>query len=71
MTPKQKAQDLWLSYYELLPDGIYSNEGAKAEAKRFALIAVDELINDTDSSSPFEVERLEYWQQVKTEIEKL
>lgn len=71
MTPKEKAEDLWLGFYELLPDSVYSNEGAKAEAKKYALICVEEIINDTDSSSPFEGERLNYWQSVKTEIEKL
>lgn len=67
MTPKEKAKDLWLTYYELLPDGIYSNEAAKEEAKRFALIAVDEILklNLNDGYDK------EYWQQVKTEIENL
>ena len=39
------------------------------EAKKCALVAVDELINDCDASSPFEVARLEYWKGVKTALE--
>jgi hypothetical protein len=35
------------------------------------LIAVDEMINDCDASSPFETTRFEYWQQVKIEINNL
>lgn len=64
MTPKEKAQDLWLTYYELLPDGVYSNEAAKQEAKKFALITIDEILK-------IQVVKNGYWQQVKTEIEKL
>ena len=44
MTSKEKAEDLWLSYYQLLPDGIYSDYAAKMESKKFALIAVNEII---------------------------
>ena len=33
MTPKEKAQDLWVKYYERLPDSIYSNYAAKMDAK--------------------------------------
>jgi hypothetical protein len=85
MTPKEKAQDLWLKYYELLPDGIYSTQAAKIEAKNYALIAVDEIIEvhsqleggfDTIDWLNLSVYSavgysLEYWQDVKTEIEKL
>ena len=39
-------------------------------AKQCALIAVDELINDCDSSSPFEEKRLLFWNDVKSELSK-
>ena len=40
-------------------------------AKECSLIAVGELINDTNASSPFEVERLIYWNEVKNQIQSL
>ena len=69
MTPKEKAEDLWLVYYELIDDD-YSNEAAKKMAKEYALIAVDEIIKyltDILVPNPF----AQYWQQVKQEIENL
>lgn len=69
MTPKEKAEDLWLVYYELIDDD-YSNEAAKKMAKKYALIAVDEIIKyltDILVPNPF----AQYWQQVKQEIENL
>lgn len=47
-----------------LPVSMYDDQ-----IKQCALIAVDEILNDTDASSPFEVERLKFWQEVKQEIE--
>jgi hypothetical protein len=40
-------------------------------SKMCALIAVEDILQDCDASSPFEVKRIEYWQEVKKEIEKL
>ena len=67
MTPKEKA------------DGIYSNEAAKEEAKRFALIAVDEILFEVSYNIKLDwmperkdsTDFFEYWQQVKTEIDNL
>jgi hypothetical protein len=79
MTPKEKAQDLWVKYYERLPDSIYSNYAAKMEAKYFALIAVDEIIE----SNPYKVSLegkfltehitydINYWEEVKKEMAKI
>ena len=69
MTPKEKAEDLWLVYYELIDDD-YSNEAAKKMAEKYALIAVDEIIkylNDILAPNPFD----QYWNQVKQEIKNL
>jgi hypothetical protein len=74
MTPKEEAQSLWLEYYELLPDGIYSTQAAKIEAKKYALIAVDKCINlhfNLESDRNGIGESFKYWQKVKTEIENL
>lgn len=70
MKPKEKAQDLWVKYYERLPDSIYSNYAAKMEAKYFALIAVNEIL---DTLYYYEVSNgyTDDWEEVKKEIEKL
>lgn len=80
MTAKEKAEELVskmnvIHYMKLhgknknskgLPISMYDDQ-----IKQCALIAVDELISDTDASSPFEELRLKFWQEVKSEIEKL
>lgn len=65
MTTKEKAAEIYFKMME------QSFGGDSEQSKQCALIAVDELINDCDASSPFEVERLKWWQQVKTEIQNL
>ena len=67
MTPKQKAE-------ELVDKMLYCYQGHidKYTAKQCALIAVDELINETNKFfEAISQNRLSFWQQVKTEIEKL
>jgi hypothetical protein len=69
MIAKQKAEELFVKMLEtdILMDDI--------NAKQCALIAVDEIINTgllLDSSIYVMVKTsLDYWQQVKQEIEKL
>ena len=72
MTPKEKAQELVWKYYNILEHTI-SDEYSKKDwdiAKQCALIAVDLLISETfldfyvNHPQPF-------WQEVKTELEKL
>ena len=72
MTTKEKATDLFIKYYERLPNDTYSDEGAKLEAKQCALIAVDEIIDAVDWHE-FEVPNdvLHYYFEVKREIQKL
>jgi len=68
MTPKEKANELVHKYnnneqlYYLIT--VY-------HAIECAIIAVDELLNDCDASSPFEEKRINYWQEVKEELIKL
>jgi hypothetical protein len=78
-TPKLKAEEIWLCYYELIDD-IYSNEAAKELAKKYSLIAVDEIFEHIDYIfTELEKDKLpnkfddeiEYWQEVKKEIELL
>ena len=59
MTPKEKAKELMLKYYELIPMNTVSF------AKHCALIVVDELIKQVNYL------HVEYWEKVKQEIEKL
>lgn len=73
MTPKEKAQELidkfmnceinYLEHAWVCPKG----------AKNLALIAVDEIIANIEPSVSMDVieARVNYWQEVKEEIEKL
>lgn len=77
MTPKEKAEDIWVKYYELVDD-IYSNEAAKKNAKMYALIAVEETIRtlnedirDVDVRGNILLDLIDYWREVKQEIDKL
>ena len=63
MTPEEKAKELMLRYYELIPMNTVSF------AKQCALLAVDELIYETHFEVPNIRQR--YWIDVKQEIEKL
>ena len=66
MTPKEKATDLVDKFSnEVLIDNY--------EAKRCALIAVDEILDVDcfDMSEEHFDNHIEYWQQVKQEIEAL
>lgn len=74
MTPKEKAKEI----FNKLNDKIISFEDVRLRGKGFemtrqcALIAVDEIIGEC--SKFFEAiseSRVIYWQQVKTEINKL
>ena len=67
MTPKEKAQDIWVKYYELVDD-IYSNEAAKKNAKMYALIAVNEILKDREEIDGLRVINDPYWLEVKQEI---
>jgi hypothetical protein len=60
MTPKEKAAEL--------VDKMYHYQWREKErAKQCALIAVDEILN----AHLFDLDKKQYWQQVKTEIENL
>ncbi len=67
MTPKEKAQELYDKY-----EFVYiQNYTSKHEVKQCALIAVDEILNSRPAITDSQIEYQNYWQQVKTEIEKL
>ena len=66
MTPKEKAKELLDKYKYLYDDdGTLYLHASLNIAKRYALIAVDQLIEHSyQVMKPF-------WEEVKTEIEKL
>ncbi len=72
MIPEQKAKELVKKFrmYSFTTDYDYEAKGAKNEyhnAEKCAIIAVDEILDEYWSH---DIERKEYWQQVKTEIKK-
>jgi hypothetical protein len=77
MTPKEKAEGLFNKYYLKTESGMDKDFGwvcislNKGMAKSCALIAVDEIIKDRENLSEYYWIDLDYWQQVKHEIEIL
>jgi hypothetical protein len=73
MTPKEKADELFGKYAMYLRANLMYDEEANEDAKECALIAVDEII----ASNPIAFDEQDnciakqWWQEVKTEIEKL
>jgi hypothetical protein len=79
MIPKEKALELVNKYYSKIEHTI-SDEYAKVTkeiTKQCALIAVDEMINYFSKESfmmaypEIAISELQYWQEVKKEIEAL
>ena len=69
VTPKEKAKELILKF-------AFKGAQHEGEAKRFALISVDEILKNNPHSTPtiYGVpphSTMKYWQEVKHEIEKL
>jgi hypothetical protein len=62
MTPKEKAEDLFNKM---------AFEVCLTEAKQCALIAVDEILNALDENQWQNKLFIDYWQEIKQEIEKL
>jgi hypothetical protein len=65
MTPKRKAWRLFVDYRNIL-NKIPSEFDIKQQAKQCALIAVDEIL-----SVLFQHHKIDYWKEVKHEIENL
>lgn len=72
MTPKEKAVELYQKY-ELLGRDFTRGVSIKEHSKQCALIAVEEIISEIEPSISMDVikARINYWSQVKKEIEKL
>jgi hypothetical protein len=73
MTPKEKAKELFNKYYSYLKANLMNDKEACEDAKVCALIAVDELIEHLQPASDFggEINKytIEYWEEVKQEID--
>jgi len=74
MTPKEKAKDLFDSYYYCL---LQSDVTQRTYwAKQCALIAVDEILKSVPQQPSISIimphfEATVYWEEVKQELEKL
>jgi hypothetical protein len=69
MKPKEKAKELVESFEDdLMECDTYFLEDAK---KRCALIAVDEVLNNYYKNHFQSGKKIDYWIEVKQEIEKL
>ena len=80
MTPKEEAKELVDKFKKYVDDGrhngLYSSEITFENQKQCALIAVDKIDlliqKSTQKDDPYcNLFALEYWQEVKQEIEKL
>ena len=68
MTPKEKATDLVNNYYE---DDLMWYDLSYIQAKKCALIAVDEILNHHSQEQGLYRIDTYYWQQVKSELQSL
>jgi hypothetical protein len=69
MTPKKKAKELFDKYHLSFAGIVSFDDDWEALAKQCALIAVDEILkNDTIF---LYVHHLDFWKEVKQEIENL
>jgi hypothetical protein len=76
MTPKEKAKKLTLNFMKIDSDSEKFDEFEMKlfYAQRCALIAVDEIIGSNPHSNPLNTDvysTMDYWQEVKQEIQAL
>jgi len=70
MTPKEKAFYLMNKFIRFHRNGIY-NVVHEDIAKIYALIAVAEILSETEERDGMRVINNSYWLEVRNEIEKL
>ncbi len=74
MTPKEQAKELVNKFYVILMKKNYPNVAQMDAAKECALIAIDEILDLNKIASlrrDVVYMELEFWLEVKQEIEKL
>jgi hypothetical protein len=69
MTPQEKAEDLFKKMYQTR--SVAGSDVTKYFAKQSALVAVDEIMLSHQMSVMCEDIVIDYWKEVKQEIEKL
>jgi hypothetical protein len=70
MTPKEKAIEIYTKMF----NQIFAYYATDRLAKDCAILAVNEIINSNPHSNPLNTEvysTMDWWQEVKKEIEKL
>jgi hypothetical protein len=70
MTPKEKAKELVYKFYPSVQWKL-GQENCLDRAKQCALIAVEELLKETEERDGMRVINNPYWLEVRNEIEKL
>jgi hypothetical protein len=68
MTPQEKSKQLYNKFLRYVPA---EEEFEHEYAKQCALIAVDEILVVMNEEYFSDALKIEYWEQVKQEIEKL
>lgn len=73
MTPKEKAQQLFDSMFDMMPHPSTTNAETYIISKRCAIVAVDEILYEfhMHDYSDYMEHRFQYFRQVKQEIERL
>ena len=71
MIPKEKANELYSKYDDLLNKDFGNPIVFDNQLKQCALIAVDEIIDSLQIKNYSQADKYEYWQEVKHEINKL
>ena len=71
LTPKEKAAELVRKFAMYLRANLIHDQDDDEDAKECALIAVDEIIDALDFNQWQNAKQIDYWKEVKQEIEKL
>ena len=73
MTPKEKAEDMFVEFLQMIPDYVIEENNVSAElAKQHALITVNEILDILENNLDFKMlKSIEFWKEIKSEIEKL
>jgi len=71
MIPKEKADELYSKYDNLLNKYFGNPIVFDNQLKQCALIAVDEIIDSLTIKNYSDADNYEYWNEVKNEIENL
>ena len=76
MTPKDKAKELVEKFHPLTYSAVHYHKTSREsiDAISICFMVVDEIINSNPHSNPLNTEvisTMEFWQEVKKELEKL